>query len=922
MKINKLTFQAIGPFPGHHTINFDLLGDAALFLIDGPTGAGKSTIIDAITFGIYGDTAGTDSDKSRMRSQHAPADRKSFVELTFTTGAGTFKVFRSPEFMRSRTRGEGLTKENAKASLVQVLPDGEERGVAEHVQEVGNQLLEIVGLTKDQFAQTVVLPQGEFAKFLKADSKEREPLLQKIFSTDFYSEVMRGLEDRSRTASQAVESESEKITALLNQIQGVLQLEEEQFNLLMTLSAQPDADEELTSNLNLILKHLTDEKARLAKELEIAKKEFDSSREIFESRKKEFDAQSRLLRATSELEKADGANQASLDSVLAIDSRVLTEVDLKASDVDFDFNWSELSTTLASTITSLIPAKTAEVELETNTNKVAQDRIDLEKIALEIVDLEERIKTTLPKQIAECRNTQSKLQGAANKKATAEKALSDIQEKLETHKELEKLRDVLLPIEKLFEEQAEASKAAENARKSLVEARYADMAGELAENLQSGEACAVCGATEHPKKAKRKGTPVTEEDIQAAENHAGTERAKLDELNQKITSLKTNISSLEKGTKEDASELNSKLEVASTDLENIIEAEKQIESVQSEIEELEKALMKSNDDLGTRKAEKGNLDASLKSLKSTLENNKKLISDSIGEFSSVEERISNLQELADLMSGLIQAKQSRAELSGEVNLAKIAFDEMSKTEDFADFTSAESVMNDKEGFYLGKKSESDSIAASLADATELKLAVLSALEKRQSAAQGTLAIAKLAKLAKGENQYRQTLQTYVLQTMFEDVVSAANTRFRTLLEGRYELRTSGEVTDGRTKQGLNLNVYDTILQSTRKASTLSGGESFCASLALALGLADIVQSNSGGIEIDTLFVDEGFGSLDGERLDDVMNMLTHLRQEGRTVGVISHVDEMKTQILERIVVTPDKENGPSTLKVNWDQTKD
>lgn len=909
MRIERIEFEAIGPFADKFDIDLNQLGDSALFLIDGPTGAGKSTILDAITFAIYGDTSGSESDKSRMRSQYAKPTQESWVRLTFSTPNGTYRIRRSPEFQKAKSRGEGTTRVMATAQFQKL--DGSNQWVTEFEQVVDSSkaALKAVGLTKTQFAQTVLLPQGEFDTFLKADSKDRQELLSKIFNTERFTRFRDTLKARSDALDAEIASLSVDVLQRASTIETFFVMFEDESEELKELAKDQTKTKEL---FELIESFEEDSKDRLIQskaDLEVANAAFNKANIGLELRKKEFEAQNALEKATNEAK----TSKTDLESKV---NKATSLAKVHNFDLVENESWQTRSNKVAAILARLQELLAEEEDLESRQADVEErsENLDGGKQMLKIY--EDRA-ISLPKERTKLEDEKKKLEPLAKK---LEKLKADCDSLADTEKAikaLEKLNAELPNAKKLSIELAEKALEAEDFRHGLVASRLANMAGELALQLKNGEPCGVCGSLDHPNPTKISKKAITQEAIDEAEAEAKLLANKANAAKQVFTKLAAEIDIKTENLKVKPEEFEAKYAKATADLEKSEEANEQITAIEKELVNLNEKIEENRDlreRIGTSVAtQTSELDALKKSIAATT----KKIASKASPYKSIADKFEATEELGEAISAVVEAEGKVNEKSAVITAREIDFKKLAKSPDFANTEKALAEVDETKPEYERLLKEVDGLEKSLKAFTPAYKKLKDAVAARAKLSSGSEKIKNLANLASGKNPLRQPIDTFVLQAMFRQVLEAGNKRFLNLLEGRYTFELDEVGSDGRSKQGLGLSVLDRNTGEKRGTKTLSGGEAFCASLSLALGLSDIVRAESGGLAIDTFFIDEGFGSLDGERLNQVTNMLARLQAEGRTIGLISHVPEMKEAIQEKIDVQPSKTEGPSKLTVNW-----
>ncbi len=862
MRIHRLVFAAIGPFAGEHRIDFDDLDGSSLFLIDGPTGAGKSTIIDAIVFALYGDVAGRGSDRQRLRSGFAAPDVESFVELDFSTTAGRFLVRRTPDYERRKLRGQGLTPVASTVHASRSIGDQGWEPVSGRKGEADAEIQRWVGLTRPQFLQTVVLPQGEFANFLAAESRDRLVVLERIFATEVYSRVEKSLEDQRHAADGLREAAAKQVRDAARDVYARLPDDDEE---------RPEAGEIEDLDADALQARLVGLEAAVAARVAAHAAGSEEQSALLLAVQERLDAVRRRLSATERVRQAD--------TRLAV---------ARAADAT-----ARRSVADREAVVAAIGADLADLPAALSAVDRALGRLE------QAASLEAR----LVRDAVEAGRLQKSIDDA-----DAELARIAVEREQDLPRELLALSAALA---RCIESAHEASDEAADREREVVQARLDGMAAELATALVDGEPCAVCGAVEHPQPAQQSGRPVTARDLEVA---ASARAAALDAAHE-LVSQRARLRAVGDVGVDEAASADGPVDLAPEQVAGAITG------FQERVASLQR---RAADRAVTRAA----AESTLLALTVEMADRRDRVHAALAGHATVADRVA---ELSGLRAELDQAIAAAAEASAAALALAEAQRELDAVvdarPDALDEAAAEAVEArlDTERAALAVAAQAAATrwtesAALLVDLRARIVAVVRARAQRDEVHASTADVIALANLVRGGegNALAQPLSAYVVQTMFDEVLDVANQRLSSMLDGRFELRsTEARTTRIRTGLGLGLEVRDLRTESNRKTSTLSGGETFCASLALALGLADIVRAHAGGVDIGMLFIDEGFGSLDADRLDDVMAELGRLQAGGRTVGVISHVTEMKRTINERIDVRPGGEAGGSTLSVSW-----
>lgn len=1050
MRILRLTMDAVGPFPGHEVIDFEAFSDAGRFLLSGPTGAGKSTIIDAIVFALYGKVSGgRDSSDSRIRSRYASEQAKTEVELIFSTSSGNYKVRRQPAYERVKKNGKGVTKQNAKAWLFKL--DEQLREVSEPLtktSDVGTEITRIVGLSREQFTQTVVLPQGKFAQFLRSTSKDRQDLLQELFGTAIFEDLQLDLVERARKVKKNQEALDATLRANLGVLASLLD-EAPQLDPARCLVYEPvpkvDCEfDPLETAWDSRFKPLTPwlehnqrcanlEVSALREQEDKLRSEFASQRDLAARQErywaltKEHEqlvaqgpaqrqrlAQIQALQALSDLKpwheqlKQAQAQQAvaqrQLSQALALEQ---LESDERAQAVlqPLDYRGAQA---LSVQLTAQVAALNPQVELEAG---LAGRRRDLqtktqahESASAKLAQGRER-ENQLPTQIASKQELLEQLNEQAATLPTAKLAQEQAAQTLKLAKAHEQLVEDQQQALKLQQLVALELKQASQRHKHMLEQWLSQSALNLAQNLVAGEPCPVCGATEHPAPATQGGENISQDQLDQALEEVNEVQGQLSQASEKVTKLAAQLEA--QPCQLSPAQAREQLQEAKATLAAARQASEQASSCKAQIAKLNaqlEALRADNQAAQARLAgdakeiqllgEKIDADAAslscegFESVAAKVEYLSQLAA-GLEQLAKAGQELSQCQKRAQQAADSFAAQWAQASASFAEHSAKpAAAAESTATAPVpaepapaqaatgpapAESSQDTSAANAQDGYaqacqaFAGldltalkaaaasyEKSLSINQAAldelagieltpppleqtqaqleqaqaktqacqtyastwqAFAGQVNAQLAKLNKLLARRSQASATDAqLLALASAANGDNHARLTLSAWVLQAHFRQVLVFANERLGVIGAGRYELINVDSEEDTRQqKQGLGLAVVDHLSGTTRSPRTLSGGESFYVSLALALALADVVATQNGGIEMNTLFIDEGFGSLDEGTLAEVMDVLGALHSGGRVVGIVSHVSELKRAIPAAIEVRP-LLGGGSTLR--------
>ena len=1038
MRILRLTMDAVGPFPGHEVIDFEAFSDAGRFLLSGPTGAGKSTIIDAIVFALYGKVSGgRDSSDSRIRSRYASEQAKTEVELIFSTSSGNYKVRRQPAYERVKKNGKGVTKQNAKAWLFKL--DEQLREVSEPLtktSDVGTEITRIVGLSREQFTQTVVLPQGKFAQFLRSTSKDRQDLLQELFGTAIFEDLQLDLVERARKVKKNQEALDATLRANLGVLASLLD-EAPQLDPARCLVYEPVPEvdcefDPLETAWDSRFKPLTpwlEHNQRCANlEVSALRGQEDKLRSDFAYQRDLAARQERYLALTKEHEQlvAQGPAQrqrlAQIQALQALSDLKPWHEQLKQAQAQQAVAQRQLSQALALEqlesderaqavlqpldyrgaqalsvqLTAQVAALNPQVELEAG---LAGRRRDLqtktqahESANAKLAQGRER-ENQLPTQIASKQELLEQLNEQAATLPTAQLAQEQATQTLKLAKAHEQLVKDHQRARKLQQLVALELKQASQSHKHMLEQWLSQSALNLAQNLVAGEPCPVCGATEHPAPATQGGENISQDQLDQALEEVNEVQGELSQASERVTKLAAQLEA--QPCQLSPAQAREQLQEAKAALTAAQQASEQASSCKAQIAKLNAQLEALRADNQTAQARLAGDAKEIQLLGEKIDADAASLS--CEGFESVAAKVEYLSQLAAALEQLANAAQELDQCKKRAQQAADSFAAQwaHASESFADHsakpaapaatdpaetepTQAEptqdtSVANAQDGYaqacqdFAGldlaalkatSASYEKSLSINQAALTELEgieltpppleqtqgqleqaqaktqacqtyastwqafagqvntqLAKLNELLARRSKASDKDGqLLALASAANGDNHARLTLSAWVLQAHFRQVLVFANERLGVIGAGRYELINVDSEEDTRQqKQGLGLAVVDHLSGTTRSPRTLSGGESFYVSLALALALADVVATQNGGIEMNTLFIDEGFGSLDEGTLAEVMDVLSALHSGGRVVGIVSHVSELKRAIPAAVEVRP-LLGGGSTLR--------
>jgi DNA repair protein SbcC/Rad50 len=975
VRLHTLELTAFGPFPATEVVDLDEVGRDGLFLLWGPTGAGKTTLLDAVVFALYGTVPGVRGHEKRLRSDHADAATRTQVTCELTLAGERLRVERRPEQTRPKKRGSGETTEPAKL-LVQRWTGEGWAPVSTRIDEGSEYLATRLGLTAEQFCQVVLLPQGDFARFLRAEPEDRARLLGTLFDVTRFVRAEEWLTGERRAAEEALRRERVRTSTLLARVAQIADAEVPEELAPELVGAVPrgpvdawvgglrvraagelaaaegaaaeaaeDAarlDAELTAARALADRHARRERAR-AELARLTAEEADLA-----PLRAELDAARRAEPVRDVLE---AAGRAALDAEragAALDAARAAWAPVAAGREPGEVLARELRDAVAA-VRALLPEAERARSLSRRTAALDGEVAGLAERCAAAQDAA----TAWPGRLAAQQEYVDRAQEAAAALPGVRAAAEAAAARLAAARSAARLEQRLPAARATAAAAREAWLAAREHLVDLRTRRLDGMAAELAAGLAAGDACPVCGATEHPAPAAATGAAVSAEDeeraraeVDAAEERAAAARGALDEQERELAVLRERAGPLGAGDlAREAAEAEAERAAVAGRAAELPRLREELARLSAERERAAALLAADREQLQACTAEREITRARLAELTATLDAAR-------GDDPDLPARIRRLEEAAARCEAVLAAAAEEVRARAAADTDREAAAKRAAEEGFADVLAAAAALLEpgEVGRLERRIEEHDRAAAAVAAVlAEPELADLGPLPdlalQQQRCAAGTIrreeAVAALDRArrraaaldelagdvvaaeveldarraeaqevgaladlvaGRGANALRMRLPSFVLAARLEQVADVASRRLREMSGGRYTFEHSDAQGRHGARGGLGLVVLDEYTGQRRSTKTLSGGESFMASLALALALADVVTAESGGVQIDTLFVDEGFGTLDAQALDAVMGVLDDLRRGGRTVGVISHVEELRTRIPTRLEV--------------------
>ena len=1038
MKPLLLKITAFGPYAKQTTLNFkEDLVNQEIFVVTGPTGAGKTTIFDAICYALYGETSGGSRTGKELRSDFAAqSDLKTEVEFTFKVKDKIYKIVRAPQQLQKKKRGEGFREVPASVELLDV---GSERPPLTKDSEVKEQIQEIIGLKVEQFRKIVMIPQGDFKEFLYANTTNKEEILRKIFGTDFYKSIQEQLTAKSNALKLEV-ADTQK--AILAELKLIKTDEDHVIDIEQPLPTLLDVATSVQKNWRQSIETLSEMIKILDESIQEHRTNYEAGMRLNE-KFSQYEQTMHTLNQLKDYERTIKEREQQTQSIkmaqsiIPIENEMLKyeafkrEANSKKHDLEQSLNETEHELILVqkcydaieSLRERLVSLNEQEIELNRfvdGVTKLEDKRQLLQKLAAEGRLLKEKVEEK-KKVLAELKQNVLALDSMMPQLVSSKEQLQTLSfEKEKQQETIEQLQHLILAvtsrdqtqqlIESLQIDYRDVKKESEIKRQAYehqAELFINAAAIRLANELQVGQACPVCGSCEHPNPRRSQETILTKQELDEFRANVEALETKARQIEQQITALQMKKLQEDQGINQSLkmlkhrlpmdeesevsrpkleqvndqqlitlNELNDSEQALKLEVKRLIEQTQQLTLEKEKISPLEDEILKEDILLQEQreryKAEersKQDLESTIPTAYQSMTVLKQMIDEAQEEKIKIEHNITQseadyqrvINQLTELRAKLFEVNEQLVQYEGQFETISQTFKEQIETSftNMDHYEEAKQWINQLtqieqqvQGYYQelhtatrmlellkveleGKERVNVSVVEEMladlecrkAELTKEQATLVANLEQNdyllrsikkkyetiQQREQEYLVVGELESLANGRSGGKMSFETYVLSSYFDEVLQAANTRLQKMTSRRYYLLRREEVKGGGRK-GLDLDVYDSHTAKNRPVNTLSGGESFKASLALALGLSDTVQQNSGGIQLDTMFIDEGFGTLDSESLDQAIDILMELQDHGRLIGVISHVYELKERIPAKLVVEMDNMGSHAYFK--------
>lgn len=916
MKPIYLEMCAFGPFADKTVIDFAELGEGSLYLITGDTGAGKTTIFDAITFALYGEPSGENRDTGMLRCKYASPDSRTYVEFVFESKGKTYRVNRNPAYDRPSKRGGGTTKETANSELI--LPDGT---VVTKNADVNERIIDIIRLDRQQFSRIAMIAQGDFLKLLLAGTKERKDIFRNIFKTDNFNTMQEMLRNRELGAYREYGDCVKKLGILTEQILcDSPECSEELSELIrgdvISSDKVVDLAKSIVSRDTEKTSELSSEHKRLSKAVTDADVVINKYRETKQRLDKiaEYEktvAQKAPMLEKLKSEKENASEQKPKTEALAVELAKLGE------NLEIYERFEMLKNTL---------------ELKEERHKNCQDEIVRIDKGLRLLNVQIDDNKAILEETANVEVNIHKTQQTIDQCKKLDESITAIELKLE---ECDKLKKALNALNSDYKSAVDKHKEI-SIRLSDAKRRFFDeQAGFMAMELREGEPCPVCGSAEHPSPAKVSNNAPDKADVEELETEEKEQLAICSDISSRISAKRAEIDAMEGAI----SDMMKKVDISSSDeLDRLKESNKLNISVYGRVlstlkgqlidrsnaeKENEKAIVKIEQIKSDKEKylmETATLSAEIKSGKEQLE----AMSDSVAyesidlareAYTSKEKEKKALEEYIEkTLSDYDKFLEEFRELQTTLDVLRQqdnTADEKSYNEALTLKSSAESALEDI-------TVTSNDVSARIINNKSIISKIEDIKTETDRKEKKYIFISSLSKVANGNvsGKAKIMLETYVQMTYFDRIIAKANSRLLRMTGGQYELKRRETGDKHNVQSGLELDVIDHYSATCRDVKSLSGGESFKASLCLALGLSDEISASSGGIQIDSMFIDEGFGSLDEESVRMAVDVLCGLGDGNKQIGVISHVAQLRERITRQISVTKDR-FGSSKVRINY-----
>ncbi|WP_179107156.1 AAA family ATPase [Sediminibacillus massiliensis] len=1029
MRAITLTMTAFGPYNNEQTIDFRELGNESIFLITGPTGAGKTTIFDAICYALYGKASGSDRDQDSLRSHFAEVGKATEISYTFALKDKTYKVIRNPKQLKLKERGEGFTEEPARAVMYEI--DGEgHKLVTSKIKDVNDLIEQKLGLDYEQFRKMIMIPQGEFRKLISENSKEREEILQKIFRTHFYERI-----------TEEFKRQSKELKESIRQLDWQLEQEFSKINWIHFQPEEIDSTEKILEKLQAEIKETEIALDKGLSDQTEKKKEFNKAQEKYYQAKQLLDLFNEKENLLNEKQRLKRQEQEILEKQnrVKLAETAARVVPFEEQMVYRKQEWQEQNEKLAGYQKKQQEVGSHFSEVRKTYEEELNKETDREKLKAQIDELKQQLESIMQYQLllAEKQQVETEQQTIDTKIIDAQQSIKaiieqsqELEQRLSNHEkwtkefyhlenERKNVREIISKLKNLIEESHKLNEMRQQFQKvqrqftqeqqkieqlrdtltNMEDEKQRNHARYLAQNLQPGTPCPVCGSTDHPQlvtgttidsvdkdlektrrelKVKEKNFTSLQNDYIQVKSDGQTQRRLFDQAFQEFEEVlgsyeEESVKAYLATWKEKETELSERLNKVSEYLKSVEKAKDDKQKLQEELDKQQQLLDKYkemkekisgkwyqvNTKIDSIKNETKNVETDPSLIRTDIAVKERQYQDWLKYWNKLQQTYQHekeqLHEIKTITNQLqaftveIKAKyDNEAEKfekkrlengfkdeagyhSAKVSEAKLqewkeAIQQYNQKYQFVSNRLDElnvkvngvekpdlAMMEEKLSAWEKKLEEiheaNQSLSVQIQQLKQIDATLYELVEQHTSLSKQYFDIGELADLARGENHLRLSFERYVLSSFLDEILMQANIRLDQMTDHRYQLIRSDQVAKRGAQSGLDLEVVDHHTGQQRSVKTLSGGEGFKASLSLALGLSDVVQAHAGGVQLDTLFIDEGFGTLDELSLEQAIDCLKGLQQSNRLLGIISHVPQLKEEIQAKLQITPSQKGS-------------
>ena len=919
MRPVKLTLSAFGPYADETVLELDNLGSSGLYLITGDTGAGKTTIFDAITYALYGDPSGSSRDVNMFRSKYADDNTPTFVELVFIYDGEEYTVRRNPSYMRPLKRGEGMTPETAKAHLI--YPDGK---VISKLNDVTDAINLLIGVDRNQFKQIAMIAQGEFLKLLRASSEERKEIFRKVFNTEFYDRLQTELNSEALKLDKEIQQYRSSISQYVD---GVRPCGDEQLDLQIENGKNGELlIGEIVDLITQIIERDEAEKNIVKSELYETEKRIELITEKIVKGMKSQQTRDLLARSKAELEHSHSENLKLKELFLREEGfteereKIREEALILRRELE---RYEEVN---------VLQREVASGEVELNSKRANGLKLgeQIESILKDIVIKKEELESY--------KNSKLEMERLASERQKIDEKIISLDNLLYGIREYDDLSNQLINGQIMYKTIEVKYNSAKDEYDIQNKAYLDEQAGILAEGLEENSPCPVCGSLEHPNVAVKSAHAPNRATLDNLKEIYEKYSSDLNGVSLKCSEIKGRASNKKSQLELDSAKLLGETEFdlikeKTQEIKNSLNEERQVLSIKidetkikvDKLDGLEIAIPK----LETRLSELEKSKIETEKLTIEIENGIKHKGDEL------ERLIKNLKfkSKTEAEESINEKTKMYRELSQKYELAKTNWESSNSAimvleskintlegeivdSEVVDLAVEDESKREQELMKTNLQESYTNISSRLENNSRILQSLNASMDSLSATEAQHMLVNTLSDTANGKlkGKERIKLETYIQMNYFDRIIARANSRFMQMTNGQYELKRKVEAADNKSQSGLDLDILDHHNGSLRSVKTLSGGESFKASLSLALGLSDEIQSSAGGIKLDTMFVDEGFGSLDDESLSQAIRTLSELSEGNRLVGIISHVSELKEKIDKQIIVKKERD-GSSKAKI-------